>query len=266
MYQIFAEAKKLINRNGNVWIWKNESIDGVRQFLTKEDAQKYIELRHQLSREKGNKEDAYSIGTEADFMAAAQKLERKKKANEVREYCKHVDALIERRRREIKALDGLTEVCRKFDGKVLNKRFHDAVKDSTGFNNSFSAYSFDLEIWGYNSEFRPNVMIRADWSHGYNSITGKKKEVDPTCWQWNTGDRLEAEKAVAVIECQKNHLSRDIQELTETKKQYAAYLKLARKAENIIKELKGYNYTIRMYAKEHDLNQYFSLTNIWQTY
>ena len=61
-----------------------------------------------------------------------KKHEADKKANEGKEYCKHVDALIEQNNREIKALDGLIHVCRQFDGKVLNKRFHDAVKQETG--------------------------------------------------------------------------------------------------------------------------------------
>lgn len=267
MNKIFVEAKNLINSNGNVWLWKSEKMDGVRHFLTVEDAKKYIELHHQLSREKGRQEEAYSIGTEADYLAAAQKFERKKKANEVKEYCKHVDALIECRQREIKALDGLMEVCRTFDGKVINKRFHDAVEVATGFYNSFTAYYFDFTIHGYNSgPYTPVISIRADWSHGRNSITGKQKEVDPTCWQWNTGDRLEAEKAVAVIEYWKNHRFQIIQELKDTKKQYAAYLKLARKAERIFKEMEGYDYTLRMYAKKHDLSQYNCLTNYWRTY
>lgn len=266
MNQIFVETKKLINSNGNVWLWKSETVDGVRHFLTADDAQKYIELHHQFSRENGRQEEAYSIGTEADFMAVAQKFERKKKANEVKGYCKHVDSLMECQQREIKALDGLIEVCWIFDGKVLNKRFHDAIKETTGFYSSFTAYSFDIEIFDYNSDYRPEIKIRADWSHGHNSITGEKKEVDLTYWQWGTGDRLEAEKAVVVIEYWKNHRLQAIQKLTETKRQYATYLKLARKAEQIFKELDGYDYAIRMYAKKHDLNQYFSLTNIWKTY
>lgn len=138
MYKIFVEAKNLICSDGHVWLWKSESLDGVRHFATQEDAQKYIDLLHQLSREKGWKEESYSIGTEDDFLAAAKKHEADKKANEVKAYCKHADALIERRRLEIKALDGLIQVCRQFDGKVLNKRFHDAVKEATGFYNSFN--------------------------------------------------------------------------------------------------------------------------------
>lgn len=152
MNQILVEAKNLICNDGEVWLWKSESLDGVRHFATKDDAQKYIDLHHQLSREKGWKEELYSIGTEEDFMAAAKKHEADKKANEVKEYCKHADALIDRSKLEIKALDGLIQVCRKFDGKVINKRFRDAVIDTTDFGCQFGLYSLDFSI-------QNNVMV-----------------------------------------------------------------------------------------------------------
>lgn len=262
MYKIFVEAKNLICSDGHVWLWKSESLDGVRHFATKEDAQKYIDLLYQLSREKGWKEELYSIGTEADFMAAAKKHEADKKANEVKEYCKHADALIERRRLEIKALDGLAEVCRKFDGKVLNKRFHDAVKEATGFYNSFSQYSFELESYSrdYYVEYRPSVIICADWSHG------KKTSDRLLQWQWNTGERLEAEKAVAVIEQYKNDRLVVIENLKASKKKYAAYLRLARKAEAIMKKMEGYDYEIREFAKKKALSQYSHHSYFWKGY
>ena len=144
MNQILIEATRLICNDGKVWAWKSDNIEAVNFFATKEDAQKYIELRRQWRQEKGMEAESYSIGTEDDFMAAAKKYEADKKANEVKEYCKHADALIERRQLEIKALDGLIQVCRQFDGKVLNKRFHDAVKEATGFYSSFGEYRFDL--------------------------------------------------------------------------------------------------------------------------
>lgn len=268
MNQIFVEAKKLVNSNGNVWLWKGETMDGVRQFLTIEDARKYIELWHQFSRENGRPEEVYGFGTEADFMAAAQNFERKKKANEVKEYCKHADALIERSELEIKALDGLIQVCRQFDGKVLNKRFHDAVKEATGFYSSFGEYRFELNCGDYYriKEYRPNVSISADWSHGINRYTGKKKEVNSNDWQWNTGDRMETEKAVAVIELCKNGRLAKIESLKASKKKYATYLKLARKAEAIMKEMEGYDYTIREFAKEKALSQYSHLSYFWKGY
>ncbi len=268
MNEIFVEAKNLICKDGEVWLWKSDGMKFVNFFATKEDAQKYIDLHHQFSRERGMEEEPYSIGTEADFMEAAKKYEADKKANEVKEYCKHVDALIERRQLEIKALDGLIQVCRKFDGKVLNKRFCDAVIDTTDFGCQFGLYSFDL----FHTEQRNGVWINfnfslsADWSHGINRYTGKKKDVNPNDWQWNTGDRLEAEKAVAVIEHCKNIRIAQIDSLKVSRKKYAAYLRLARKAEAIMKEMEGYDYEIREFAKEKALSQYSRHSYFWKGY
>ena len=268
MRQILEEARNLVCNEGEVWLWKSESLDGVRHFATKDDAQKYIDLWHQWSREKGWKEESYSIGTDGDFMAAAKKHEADKKANEVKEYCKHADELIEGKQLEIKALDGLIQVCRQFDGKVLNKRFRDAVKDTTDFGCQFGLYSLDF----FHTEQRNGVWISfnfsilADWSHGINRYTGKKKDVNPNDWQWNTGDRLEAEKAVAVIEHQKSVRLAQIDNLKASKKKYAAYLRLARKAEAIMKEMEGYDCTIREFAKEKALSQYSHHSYFWNGY
>lgn len=268
MNQIFVEAKKLICKDGEVWLWRSDNMETVNLFATKEDAQKYIDLHHQFSRERGMKEKAYSIGTEDDYMAAVKKYEAEKKANEVKEYCKHVDALIERRQIEIKALDGLIQVCRKFDGKVLNKRFHDAVQEATGFYSSFGEYQFILEPYDYcnNSEYRPDISLSIDWSHGINRYTGKKQEISPKAWQWITGDRLEADKAVAVIEHYKNDRLTTIGNLKASKKKYAAYLKLARKAEAIMNEMEGYDYEIRAFAKEKALSHHSRHSYYWKGY
>lgn len=268
MNQIFVEAQNLICNDGEVWLWKSETMDGVRRFASKEDAQRYINVHHLFSRENGREEEAYSIGTEDDFMEAAKKHEAEKKANEVKEYCKHVDALIERRQLEIKALDGLIQVCRQFDGKVLNKRFHDAIHEATGFYSTFGDYRFWLKCSDYCriEEYRPNVSMSADWSHGVNRYTGKKKDVNPNDWQWNTGERLEAEKAVAVIEFYKNDRLAKIESLKASKKKYAAYLRLARKAEAIMKEMEGYDYELRQFAKEKALSQYSHHSYFWKGY
>ena len=268
MYQIFVEAKNLICDDGEVWLWKSESLDGVRHFATKEDAQKYIDLHHQLSREKGWKEEAYSIGTEDDFMEAAKKYEADKKANEVKEYCKHADKIIARLKFINKALDGFIRVCRRFDGKVINKRFHDAVYETTGFYSSFNINldRYELNYYDRGKNNDACVYIRADWSHGVSRYTGKKKDVDPNDWQWNTGDRLEAEKAVAVIEFYKNGRLAQIESLKASKKKYASYLRLARKAEAIMKEMEGYDYELREFAKEKALSQYSHHSYFWKGY
>lgn len=268
MSNILIEATRLICNDGKVWAWKSDNIEAVNFFATKEDAQKYIELRRQWRQEKGMEAESYSIGTEDDYMAAVKKYEADKKANEVKEYCKHVDALIDGKQLEIKVLDGLIHVCRQFDGKVLNKRFRDAVIDTTDFGCQFGLYSLDF----FHTEQRNgvwisfNFSISADWSHGINRYTGKKKDVNPNDWQWNTGDRMEAEKAVVVIEHQKNVRLAQIENLKASKKKYAAYLRLARKAEAIMKEMEGYDCTIREFAKEAALSQYSHHSYFWKGY
>lgn len=268
MSNILIEATRLICNDGKVWAWKSDNIEAVNFFATKEDAQKYIELRRQWRQEKGMEAESYSVGTEADYMLAVKKYEADKKANEVKEYCKHVDALIDGKQLEIKALDGLIQVCRQFDGKVLNKRFRDSVIDTTDFGCQFGLYSLDF----FHTEQRNgvwisfNFSISADWSHGINRYTGKKKDVNPNDWQWNTGDRLEAEKAVAVIEHYKNDRLETIENLKASKKKYAAYLRLARKAEAIMKEMEGYDYEIREFAKEKALSQYSHHSYFWKGY
>ena len=270
MSNILIEATRLISNDGKVWAWKSNKGDDVRSFATKEDAQRYIELRHQLSREKGMKVESYSIGTEDDYIAAVKKYEADKKANEVKEYCKHVDALIDRRQLEIKSLDGLIQVCRKFDGKVINKRFHDAVEKETGFYSSFdhNLGRYEVQYFGslYNRGTKPYIYISADFSHGYSRYTGKKKEIDPNVWQWDTGDRLEADKAVAVIEHYKNDRLATIESLKASKKKYAAYLRLARKAEQIFKDMQQYNDEIQEFARTHALSKYHCLSNLWLSY
>ena len=84
MKQILIEASKLICNDGEVWLWKSENMETVNLFATKEDAQKYIELRRQWRQEKGMEAESYSIGTEDDYMAAVKKYEDDKKAKEVK--------------------------------------------------------------------------------------------------------------------------------------------------------------------------------------
>ena len=266
MSNILIEATRLTCNNGEVWVWKSDKLETVIFFATKEDAQKYIELRSQWRQEKGMEVESYSIGTEDDYIAAVKKYEADKKANEVKEYCKHVDALIERRHLEIKTLDGLIHVCRKFDGKVLNKRFREAVIKTTDFGCQFGLYSLDF----FHTEKRNgvwtnfNFSISADWSHGINSYTGQKQEISPRAWQWNTGDRLEAEKAIAVIEHYKNDRLTTIENLKASKKKYAAYLRLARKANAILKKMEDYDCEIHEFAYHKAISERNSHAYFWK--
>ena len=100
----------------------------------------------------------------------------------------------------------------------------------------------------------PNIYILAEYgSHR-----------DDGHWCWTTGDRLEAGKAIAIIDRQKSTRLQHIQDLKKSTKKYASYLRLARKAEALMQEMEKYNYVIRDYAKENDLRKYCHAAYIWK--
>ncbi len=256
MNAILDEAKQLINNEGNLWLWDREKMDYVRKFATYENAQKYVELinEYYISRQLPRKQ--FDLGTEEEYIAAVRKSEAEKKAHEVQAYCQYVDALIQRDQFELKALDGLKKVCQQFDGKVLNKRFHDAVKEETGFSGAFVRFNYELTYYGseFPSNNRPNIYILAEYgSHR-----------DDGHWCWTTGDRLEAGKAIAIIDRKKSTRLQHIQDLKKSTKMYASYLRLARKAEALMQEMEKYDYVIRDYAKENDLSKYCHAAYIWK--
>ena len=194
-------------------------------------------------------------------------VEADKQANEVQEYCEYVDALIERMRLEIKTLKGLIQVCRRFDGKVLSERFHDAVMKKTGFFNWFPQPLDYYELYNYGRKGvggLPCIYIKADWSHGIDPCTGEKQEVSLRTWQWNIGDRLEAEKAIAVIEYYKNDRLVTIKRLRASKKKYAAYLRLARKANAILKKMEDYDCEIHDFAYHKAISSRNSHSYFWK--
>lgn len=269
-YTNWQRMAELIDKEGTTWMWNPAEFDKkgmfIERFKNQADAEEYARLKNEIKAQRGREVVAYEIGTEDDFMAAAQAWSRKKKANEVKAYGKHADDKIKGLELEIKALKGLQDVCTEFDGKVINKRFHDAVKERTGFSNSFCSYSFELDYYGHEYDYnsRPHIYISADWSHGYNRYTGKPQEIKPDVWQWYTNDRMEARKAHTVIDAAINYRQESIANLMAGKKKYGEYLKKARQAEKLIKELDGFGYDIRDWAKEHDLDRCCHAQYIWK--
>lgn len=58
---------------------------------------------------------------------------RTQHANEVKAYSAHVEEEIARVKHELQFLHTLEETAKEFDGKVINKRFFDALTEKTGF-------------------------------------------------------------------------------------------------------------------------------------
>lgn len=244
--------------SGDVFLWFCDTISAPtsKTFSSEENAKEYGILRNEFYMRRGmierDKPIDYMIGTEKDYRNAVKTCLRRKKNEEVEKYREHVDKLVDRSNKEIIAMKALKDVCRTFDGKVINKRFLDAAKEATGFFCSF--YEGCLELSAINSygEYAPGITFYGSWG----SQKGKE-------WEWFTGDRMEAEKALGVIDGYIWDKRQDIARYKDSIKHYAKYVEQVRKIEASVHELVKTDGTIRNWAREHDLKKYPLFSHIW---
>lgn len=243
---------------GDVFAWTSDSDSATKpdRFSSVENAKEYGILKNEYYMRRGmidrDKPINYIIGTEKDYQNAVKAWQRRKKNEEVRKYREHVEKLVDRTNKEIIAMKALKDVCRTFDGKVINKRFLDAAKKATGFYCSF--YEGCLELSAINSygEYAPGITFYGSW----NSQKGKE-------WKWFTGDRMEAAEAIGVIDGYILDRRQDIAKYKDSIKHYAKYVDQVRKIEASVHELVKTDGTIRIWAREHDLKKYPLFSHIW---
>ena len=244
--------------SGDVFMWASDSIPATKPhtFSSEENAKEYGILRNEFYMRRGMiKRDepiAYIIATEKDYQKAVKAWQRRKKNEEVRMYRKHVDKLVERTNKEIIALKALKDVCRTFNGKVINKRFLDAAKAETGFSCRFCDGCLELSAINSYGEYAPGITFYGSWG----SQKGKE-------WEWFTGDRMEAEKALGVIDGYIWDKRQDIAKYKDSIKHYAKYVEQVRKIEASVHDLVKTDGTIRNWAREHDLKKYPLFSHIW---
>ena len=245
--------------SGDVFMWASDSIPATKPhtFSSEENAKEYGILRNEFYMRRGmikrDEPKNYIIGTEKDYQKAVKSWQRRKKNEEVRKYREHVDKLVERTNKEIIALKALKDVCSTFDGKVINKRFLDAATKATGFNCSFCEdclFMFAINSYG---EYAPGVTL-------YPTSCSKIYKA----WEWTTGDRMEAEKALGVIDGYILDKRQDIARYKESIKHYAKYVEQVRKIEAAFHELVKTDGTIKSWAREHDLEKYPLTSHIWE--
>ena len=245
--------------SGDVFMWFYDTLSAPtsKTFSSEENAKEYGILRNELYMRRGmierDKPKNYFIGTEKDYQNAVKAWKRRKKNEEVRKYREHVDKLVERTNKEIIALKALKDVCRTFDGKVINKRFLDAATKATGFNCSFCEdclFMFAIDSYG---EYAPGITL-------YPTSCSKIYKA----WEWTTGDRMEAEKALGVIDGYILDKRQDIAKYKESTKHYAKYVEQVRKIEAAFHELIKTDGTIKSWAREHDLEKYPLTSHIWE--
>lgn len=245
--------------SGDVFLWFCDTISAPtsKTFSSEENAKEYGILRNEFYMRRGmiNRDEPknYFIGSEKDYQNAVKAWKRRKKNEEVRKYREHVDKLVERTNKEIIALKELKDVCRTFDGKVINKRFLDAAKEATGFNCSFCEdclFMFAINSYG---EYAPGITL-------YPTSCSKIYKA----WEWTTGDRMEAEKALGVIDGYILDKRQNIAKYKESTKHYAKYVEQVRKIEAAFHELIKTDGTIKSWAREHDLEKYPLTSHIWE--
>lgn len=257
--KIMARYQELQADKGNVYAWQftTDTPPSARTFSSEENAKEYEVLNNErLRRWLGDHapKTAYIIGKEKDYIQAVKNWERDRAKMEAKQYAEHVAKVVDVYQQQIKALQALKSVCRTFDGKVINKRFNEAVKAATGFNCIFDDNSMNLYKYSCAGPYRViQVYLYYRWY-------GKMENF----WQWTTGDRMEAEKAVSIIDIKINDLQEDIKRLQGTKKEYAKYVAKVRKVEKLIKELCSEDLDMRCFAMEHDLEKYPLVSSIWK--
>lgn len=180
---------------------------------------------------------------------------RTQHANEVKAYSARVEEEIARVKHELQFLHTLEETAKEFDGKVINKRFFDALTEKTGFrlNEFYWVNMMWVDFSGHKPvAFEPQVRIPVDFATGRESW--QPASPNATCWQWRKGERMEASKMRAIIEPLENDRYNEIESLRASKKEYAAYLRKARKVEAMIRELTRNGCDeMRRWAKGRDL-------------
>lgn len=183
---------------------------------------------------------------------------RTQHANEVKAYSAHVEEEIARVKHELQFLHTLEETDKEFDGKVINKRFFDALTEKTGFrlNEFYWVNIMWVDFSGHKPvDVEPKVRIPVDFVTGRESW--QPASPNATCWQWRKGERMEASKMRAIIEPLENDRYNEIESLRASKKEYVAFLCKARKAEAMIRELTRSGCgEMRRWAKCRDLSDF----------
>ena len=257
--KIMTRYKELAADSGDVYAWQfsKNTPPSARTFSSEENAKEYEVLNNERFRRwlgDHAPKTSYIIGTEKDYLNAVKNWERDRAKMEAKLYADHVAKIVNLKQQQIKALEALKNVCRTFDGKVINKRFNEAVKAATGFFCHFEDNCMSLDKYSCAGPSKENhVYLYYRWY-------GKMENF----WQWSTGDRMEAEKAISIIDIKLNDLKEDIKRLQGTKKEYAKYVAKVRKVEKLIEELCCEDIDLREFAMYHDLKQYPSVTSIWK--
>lgn len=250
-YQVLKQAANLVNNGGDVYAWNSEydknTPPKARRFASVQDAKEYEELQNVILSECKAPKLVLIIGTEKDYQKAVKEWQVHKNKEEKMEYAQYAEGMITADLCKIQALDALSAVCRDFDGKVINRRFCDAVRAISEYSCTFD--SLGLQMCYVGRERLKGVDFR---------IFGSREHMEDSdaapCWQWFTNDRMEAAKALQIIENEKKQRLNNIERIKSTVSQYSAYLRKVRKLQDEVRQLAdSTDILLRDYVKSHNL-------------
>lgn len=251
--------------------WNVECVNRHQEFDTKEEAQAWCQEMNEKWAEFKNLDGAlrFTFGTEKAYEKAREAymadVDARARAEEERVrqgFFAKLDTHIRKVNAEREALGKLIPVCEKFAGKVLNKRFKDAACEAMGEHWGITlgqAYGPALEVYCYDNAYayghRPDVSI-------YKSDKGYDGKMTRQGWDWVTGSRLDAEKAVAVLTAKMQDLQKYAEEIEVQRGQYDEYMEKRSKAAAMIRELDHYGFDLKNYCKEN-VHQGVFTSSIW---
>lgn len=215
------------------------------RFETLERARTYASTYNDMLASIDQPPVTWTFGTLAEMELA--KIEAVKAAADIEraKYAEYVEGRVRSIDAEIKALEQLADVCRDFDGKVINKRFHDRVKAATGLTSYFDNHR-GLVLASFAPGCPVELNIYADFS--------KSDSVTPDVWQWGTNDRMETDKATYVIERAISHRNDRRAVLLASIDHFTEYVERARRVAKEIDDLKAADYDMRDYVRNNVLD------------
>lgn len=192
---------------------------------------------------------AYEIfRTRQDFKAFRAALETERVKYEAQEYREHIIEECAELTREAKALELAQSVCAQFDGKIVNARFYKRLGEVC----SCTAYENDSRL---------NFMKSGAFDF---CIYISQNRDNSTAWRWPSGVRLDGAAAAEVLKnCIQIRID-NINEMRESAKKYAAYIRKVRKIEKQLQELTNAPGCVRNFAKEKHLTEFHGAKYIWQ--
>lgn len=249
-----------------------ENVSRHHEFDTRQEAQQWADdmnEKWQKLRNYGTDRfavvDAVEYGQALDeYKADIRRREEAQKAQEHQEYLQHMKMLIKKNEQEIGALEAIIPVLQKFDNKVINVRLEKAMNEACG-QGWYCHIGYDgygLKMTGHGTDYQQGNGWRR---HDPAVSIVKKSSYTPDGWDWVTGARLEAQKAIVLVEKAIADRRAKIDEIHGQESQYDEYLQKARDIEAQIKALAhGYGFELRQFCKDYRLHTLCDANYIWK--